>query len=68
MLARNLQLYRIGTALDLTAGALEGSNVNVTKTLTDMIDASRAWETQVKMLSGAKEMDTSSAELMNVQD
>jgi flagellar basal-body rod protein FlgF len=33
-----------------------------------MIDASRAWETQVKMLSGAKEMDTSSAELMNVQD
>jgi flagellar basal-body rod protein FlgF len=52
----------------VTSGALEGSNVNVTKTLTDMIDASRAWETQVKMLSGAKEMDTSSAELMNVQD
>lgn len=52
----------------LTSGALEGSNVNVTKTLTDMIDASRAWETQVKMLSGAKEMDTSTAELMNLPD
>lgn len=52
----------------LTAGALEGSNVNVTKTLTDMIDASRAWETQVKMLSGAKEMDTSTAELMNLPE
>lgn len=52
----------------VSTGALEGSNVNVTKTLTDMIDASRAYETQVKMLSGAKEMDTSSAELMNVAD
>ncbi|WP_419827980.1 flagellar basal body rod protein FlgF [Sphingomonas sp.] len=47
-------------------GALEGSNVSVTKTLTDMIDASRAWETQVKMLAGAKEMDSSAADLMNL--
>jgi flagellar basal-body rod protein FlgF len=50
----------------VTTGALEGSNVSVTKTLTDMIDASRAWETQVKMLSGAKEMDTSTAQLMDI--
>jgi flagellar basal-body rod protein FlgF len=52
----------------VTSGSLETSNVNVTKTLTDMIDASRAWETQIKMLAGAKEMDTSSSELMNIQD
>jgi len=52
----------------ITVGALEGSNVNVTQTLTDMIDASRAWETQVKMLTGAKDMDTSTAELMNLPD
>ncbi|HEY0271489.1 MAG TPA: flagellar basal body rod protein FlgF [Sphingomonas sp.] len=52
----------------VTTGTIEGSNVNVTATLTSMIDASRAWETQVKMLAGAKEMDTSSAELMNIQD
>jgi flagellar basal-body rod protein FlgF len=52
----------------VTSGALEGSNVNVTKTLTDMIDASRAWETQVKMLSGAKEMDNSTAQLMQLPD
>ena len=52
----------------ITSGAIEASNVNVTKTLTDMIDASRAWETQVKMLAGAREMDTSSSELMNIQD
>ena len=50
----------------ITSGALEGSNVNVTKSLTDMIDASRAWETQVKMLAGAKEMDTSTAQLMDI--
>lgn len=50
----------------LTSGTLEGSNVSVTKTLTDMIDASRAWETQVKMLAGAKEMDTSTAQLMDI--
>ena len=50
----------------VTSGSLEGSNVNVTQTLTDMIDASRAWETQVKMLAGVKEMDTSTADLMNL--
>jgi flagellar basal-body rod protein FlgF len=50
----------------VTTGALEGSNVSVTRTLTDMIDASRAWETQVKMLAGAKEMDTSTAQLMDM--
>jgi flagellar basal-body rod protein FlgF len=50
----------------VTSGALEGSNVNVTKTLTDMIEASRGWETQVKMLAGAKEMDTSTAQLMDM--
>ena len=33
-----------------------------------MIDASRAWETQVKMLAGAKEMDTSTAQLMDMQN
>jgi len=52
----------------VTSGSLEGSNVNVTKTLTDMIDASRSWETQVKMLAGAKEMDTSTSQLMDIQD
>lgn len=52
----------------LTPEALEGSNVNVTQTLTDMIDASRSWETQVKMLAGAKEMDTSTAQLMDISE
>ncbi|WP_229956633.1 flagellar basal body rod protein FlgF [Parasphingorhabdus litoris] len=50
----------------LTAGALEGSNVNMTAALVDMIEASRAWETQVKFLSTAKDIDSSGASLMQL--
>ena len=34
-------------------GALEGSNVNTAGTLIDMIEASRDWDMQVKMMSSA---------------
>ncbi|CAN5360955.1 flagellar basal-body rod protein FlgF [soil metagenome] len=50
----------------LTSHALEGSNVNPTTALVDMIDASRAWDTQVKMLTTAREMDTETANLMKL--
>lgn len=52
----------------LTAGSLEGSNVNATQALVDMIDASRSWEMQVKLVSTAKELDSSSADLMRLPD
>ncbi len=52
----------------LTGGALEGSNVNSSQALVDMIEASRAWETQVKMLATAKEIDTDAAQLMRLPD
>ncbi|HET8612655.1 MAG TPA: flagellar basal body rod protein FlgF [Sphingomonas sp.] len=52
----------------VTSGALEGSNVNVTEALTAMIEAARAWETQVKMLNGAKDMDSATTQLMNISD
>lgn len=52
----------------VTAGELEGSNVNTTQALTDMIDASRAWETQIKMLKGAQDMDSAATQLMNISD
>jgi flagellar basal-body rod protein FlgF len=51
----------------LTAGALEGSNVNATQALVDMIDASRAWETQIKLLTTAREIDDAGAKLMQLQ-
>jgi flagellar basal-body rod protein FlgF len=47
-------------------GALEGSNVNASSALIDMIEASRSWETQVKMISTAQDMDKSATELMNL--
>lgn len=52
----------------LTAGSLEGSNVNASSALIDMIDASRSWETQVKMLTTAQDIDKSAADLMRLPD
>ena len=52
----------------ITGGALEGSNVNASQALVEMIEASRSWETQVKMLATAKEIDTDAAGLMRLPD
>jgi flagellar basal-body rod protein FlgF len=52
----------------VASGSIEGSNVNVTQSLVDMIEASRSWETQVKMLSTSKQMDTDTANLMQLPD
>ncbi|WP_373488453.1 flagellar basal-body rod protein FlgF [Blastomonas sp.] len=50
----------------VTVAALEGSNVNMTQALVDMIEASRAWETQVKMITTAQDMDDSGARIMQM--
>ena len=50
----------------VTAGSLEGSNVNSTQALIQMIEASRAWETQVKMIDTAKQLDDGGASLMRL--
>ena len=52
----------------LTSGALEGSNVNASDALIQMIEAGRAWESQVKMLASAKDIDTDAAQLMRLPD
>lgn len=52
----------------LTSRSIEGSNVNASATLVDMIDASRSWEAQIKMLTTAQDLDKSSAELMRLPD
>jgi flagellar basal-body rod protein FlgF len=52
----------------VTAKSLEGSNVNATATLVDMIEASRSWEAQVKMLTTAQDLDKSSAQLMQLPE
>ena len=50
----------------VTAGSIEGSNVNATAALVQMIEASRAWDTQVKMIDTAKRIDDSGASLMRI--
>lgn len=49
-------------------GSLEGSNVNASAALVDMIDASRAWETQIKLITTAQDLDKSSTDLMRLPD
>ncbi len=48
----------------LVTGAIESSNVNVSNALVDMIELSRKFELQVKMMKTAQELDASSAKLM----
>jgi flagellar basal-body rod protein FlgF len=47
-------------------GSLEGSNVNATTALVQMIEASRAWETHIKMIDTAKDIDSGGASLMRL--
>lgn len=50
------------------SGQLEESNVSPTKTLVDMIEASRAWDTQLKLITSARDLDNASAELMRLPE
>lgn len=52
----------------LVSRSIEGSNVEATKALVDMMEASRAWETQLKLINTARELDGSSADLMRLPD
>jgi flagellar basal-body rod protein FlgF len=51
-------------ATELVSGGIESSNVNVADALVDMIELSRKFEFQVKMMKTAQELDASSAKLM----
>ncbi|MEN8178131.1 MAG: flagellar basal body rod protein FlgF [Pseudomonadota bacterium] len=51
---------------ELVSGALESSNVNVADALVNMIELSRKFELQVKMMKTAQELDASSAKLMQL--
>ena len=44
----------------LTPHSLEGSNVNTSQTLVDMIEASRAWDMQLQIVTQAREVSDSS--------
>ena len=54
--------------LDTTvqSASLEGSNVNLTQALVDMIENQRSYEVQANLLKEAKDMDSSGASLMRL--
>ena len=54
-------------AVRLTTGALEGSNVNSIAAMVEMIELARAYESHVRMMKVGQELDSSSAELMQLQ-
>ena len=53
-------------AVEITAGALEGSNVNVAKTLVNMIELARQYEMQVNVIKEAEENADAAAQMMNL--
>lgn len=69
-------LFRVrggGTLPDATdgrvrSGHLEGSNVSTTQALVDMIEASRSWDMQLKLIADARENDTQTAGLMRLPE
>lgn len=68
----NLLRVRGGGALPqdedarVQGGALEGSNVNMTQALVDMIENQRGYEVQANLLKEAKTMDESAASVMRL--
>ncbi len=50
----------------LATASLEGSNVNLTQALVDMIENQRSYEVQANLLKEAKNMDESAASLMRM--
>ena len=50
----------------VAGGALEGSNVNMTQALVDMIENQRSYEVQANLLKEAKNMDESAASIMRM--
>jgi flagellar basal-body rod protein FlgF len=50
----------------VTAGAIEGSNVNMTQALVDMIENQRSYEVTANLMKEAKSMDESSASIMRL--
>lgn len=50
----------------VTPRSLEGSNVEVSQALIEMIEASRSWDTQVQMITQVRDMDTAASDLMRL--
>lgn len=52
----------------VSSGMLEGSNVNMASEMIDLLEEARRYEIQVNLLTTAKDMDQSSAALLQIQN
>jgi flagellar basal-body rod protein FlgF len=52
----------------LVTKSLEGSNVSATEALVAMIEASKSWDNQLKLVSDARDMDAATADLMRLAE
>ncbi|MEM7209395.1 MAG: flagellar basal body rod protein FlgF [Pseudomonadota bacterium] len=52
--------------VQITSGAIEASNVNAVEAIVNMIEYSRSFESQVKFLKIAEDLDTASTRLMSL--
>lgn len=50
----------------LLTRSIEGSNVTATSALVEMIEASRSWDTQLKIIGDVRDMDSATANLMQL--
>jgi flagellar basal-body rod protein FlgF len=50
------------------SGHIEGSNVAATQALVAMIEASRSWDTQLKLIGDARDNDAATADLMRLPE
>ncbi len=53
-------------AARLVTRSLEGSNVTATTALVEMIEASKSWDAQLKLIGNARDMDAATANLMQL--
>lgn len=60
------QVEPADAAVSLTSGVLEGSNVNTVEAMVNMIELARNYETYVKLMKTAEDLDRSSAQLLRM--
>ena len=63
---KNSETAETDASVQLLSGSLEGSNVNAVEALVNMIDLSRQFEMQIKMMKTAEENDAAAAQVLRL--
>jgi flagellar basal-body rod protein FlgF len=61
---KTAQFPTVDATVKIASNTLENSNVNSVDSLVELIQNQRSYETQIKLISTAKELDTETAKLM----